>query len=55
MGSLPARGAWIEIFTTKEFNYENQSLPARGAWIEIHIEEVNKLTEVVAPRTGSVD
>jgi len=55
MGSLPARGAWIEIFTTKEFNYENQSLPARGAWIEIKYPVFVRTSTRVAPRTGSVD
>ena len=34
--SLPARGAWIEIYgVTPATGTKNRSLPARGAWIEI--------------------
>ena len=34
-GSLPLRGAWIEIFRLADGSYQNESLPLRGAWIEI--------------------
>ena len=34
--SLPARGAWIEMFTLVfDRAFEFGSLPARGAWIEM--------------------
>ena len=33
--SLPARGAWIEIFMLMYMRKPAKSLPARGAWIEI--------------------
>ena len=33
--SLPARGAWIEIFVPPPLLDVLASLPARGAWIEI--------------------
>ena len=33
--SLPARGAWIEIVSTRSAGRSRLSLPARGAWIEI--------------------
>ena len=33
--SLPARGAWIEIFLDEQERDFHRSLPARGAWIEI--------------------
>ena len=53
--SLPARGAWVEIFQMG-LNHcvLHASLPARGAWVEIkkRAEEGEKAT--VAPRTGSV-
>ena len=35
VGSLPARGAWIEISVVYTPIREPSSLPARGAWIEI--------------------
>ena len=35
--SLPSRGAWIEIGTSKYNRGKRQSLPSRGAWIEICI------------------
>ena len=35
MQSLPARGAWIEIFLSHNSRSNFRSLPARGAWIEI--------------------
>ena len=35
-GSLPIRGAWIEIYIQRlEIQLKNTSLPIRGAWIEI--------------------
>ena len=34
-GSLPTRGAWIEIAGRKSFATTSLSLPTRGAWIEI--------------------
>ena len=36
MMSLPARGAWIEMWQTAASFRRRKSLPARGAWIEIH-------------------
>ena len=35
--SLPARGAWIEIFGMRMDGCHFASLPARGAWIEISL------------------
>ena len=36
LSSLPARGAWIEIFNClSNLAARMKSLPARGAWIEI--------------------
>ena len=35
LGSLPARGAWIEIYQAQDGTNRTVSLPARGAWIEI--------------------
>ena len=34
-GSLPTRGAWIEIATSVTRHASYASLPTRGAWIEI--------------------
>ena len=34
-GSLPVRGAWIEIAFAESANVSVMSLPVRGAWIEI--------------------
>ena len=34
-GSLPTRGAWIEIPDVQLAKKEQASLPTRGAWIEI--------------------
>ena len=34
-GSLPVRGAWIEIATVTFCPVAIASLPVRGAWIEI--------------------
>ena len=43
--SLPARGAWIEIYPLQEvFPDLLWSLPARGAWIEIHSSGVKRRT-----------
>ena len=53
--SLPARGAWIEIFPGYSRNPLPTSLPARGAWIEIEDVTGDTLVQNVAPRTGSVD
>ena len=34
--SLPARGAWVEIYKMSDFVGQTiTSLPARGAWVEI--------------------
>ena len=36
LGSLPSRGAWIEIERSNQYMRSNDmSLPSRGAWIEI--------------------
>ena len=54
--SLPARGAWIEIFLIWGAFGGGWSLPARGAWIEIAWQDlVHPAPWHVAPRTGSVD
>ena len=56
LGSLPARGAWIEITRALTLSFMLfWSLPARGAWIEIPRLAVRSLTLCVAPREGSVD
>ena len=56
IGSLPARGAWIEIFCPLlSVGPDKRSLPARGAWIEIMYMMGSELKEIVAPREGSVD
>ena len=37
-GSLPVRGAWIEMLNARPFViYGAPSLPVRGAWIEISV------------------
>ena len=36
-GSLPSRGAWIEISVIRHVFDLLVSLPSRGAWIEINI------------------
>ena len=54
-GSLPARGAWIEINLAAAAILRISSLPARGAWIEIDIVRAVRLYKRVAPRKGSVD
>ena len=33
--SLPARGVWIEILSSRTLQVLVPSLPARGVWIEI--------------------
>ena len=35
VGSLPSRGAWIEIYIKGACLKSATSLPSRGAWIEI--------------------
>ena len=35
LGSLPSRGAWIEIASFSRYTLCGRSLPSRGAWIEI--------------------
>ena len=38
VGSLPVRGAWIEMFGSRLFGgWMRSSLPVRGAWIEISL------------------
>ena len=54
-GSLPARGAWIEIAWSENCHDDAQSLPARGAWIEIEDSLHDERRSCVAPRKGSVD
>ena len=36
-GSLPVRGAWIEMVIVRFSRDSVSSLPVRGAWIEIQI------------------
>ena len=55
VGSLPARGAWIEIVSAPHKIRIATSLPARGAWIEIETIVKDVRTLLVAPRKGSVD
>ena len=54
-GSLPSRGAWIEMITDSGKNLLSQSLPSRGAWIEMFDQGLMKVNIGVAPLTGSVD
>ena len=54
-GSLPVRGAWIEIKRPKEKRIKLESLPVRGAWIEIPPTKQEENRQNVAPRKGSVD
>ena len=55
-GSLPVRGAWIEMLLKRwEYWEEQASLPVRGAWIEIQSCEAHESRCLVAPRAGSVD
>ena len=55
-GSLPTRGAWIEIDLLLQL-WQNglASLPTRGAWIEIVRAKFDDDFVTVAPHTGSVD
>ena len=55
-GSLPSRGAWIEIGLYGDAGRKCPwSLPSRGAWIEMLVPLVLAQTSKVAPLTGSVD
>ena len=51
--SLPVRGAWIEIFTTRGIRVGSWSLPVRGAWIEINSKEVQRLEGASLPVRGA--
>ena len=53
--SLPAWGAWIEIFEGILSLKPCMSLPAWGAWIEIYDDTTLTNHELVAPRMGGVD
>ena len=35
IGSLPVRGAWVEIQQVQKKPFCGRSLPVRGAWVEI--------------------
>ena len=54
-GSLPTRGAWIEICTLilGENAYGNTSLPTRGAWIEIISTTKTAEVKVSLPTRGA--
>ena len=54
-GSLPSRGAWIEISHSLRPHRSSRSLPSRGAWIEICKEGEKSFDSAVAPLAGSVD
>ena len=54
-GSLPSRGAWIEIRRSIPACSSCRSLPSRGAWIEICSRCLGRSRLHVAPLTGSVD
>ena len=55
-GSLPTRGAWIEILSMDGLLEDDMmSLPTRGAWIEIKLLQISSHFIAVAPHTGSVD
>ena len=54
-GSLPVRGAWIEMVIVRFSRDSVSSLPVRGAWIEIMRVVGQSAKVVVAPRAGSVD
>ena len=56
-GSLPPRGAWIEMSRTFAcLLVKLKSLPPRGAWIEIQaIKDIQRDMGDVAPPAGSVD
>ncbi len=54
--SLPAWGAWIEIFLLYQWGvWVTPSLPAWGAWIEITFKNGAFKYRYVAPRMGGVD
>ena len=55
VGSLPARGVWIEINRGGWKRAAGESLPARGVWIEIWDGILKPTAMEVAPRKGSVD
>ena len=47
--SLPVRGAWIEIATSRVMNSSLvMSLPVRGAWIEISAYQTNTADGVLS-------
>ena len=56
-GSLPSRGAWIEIAAASHgFCGRARSLPSRGAWIEMLYAAFCGIAGLrVAPLAGSVD
>ena len=61
-GSLPVRGAWIEIVDRLPANIKKLSLPVRGAWIEISLTVTFGVIRMSLPvrgawieMTGSVD
>ena len=54
-GSLPTRGAWIEIHFSLNSRLSVTSLPTRGAWIEIGLAPDHHSDGRVAPHAGSVD
>ena len=54
-GSLPTRGAWIEIGRRSTPPAPPGSLPTRGAWIEMGGRYCRSASRPVAPHTGSVD
>ena len=53
--SHPARGAWIEIVSTRSTTSCGASHPARGAWIEMQHVIDTSCAVAVAPRKGCVD
>ena len=55
LGSLPVRGAWIEIPQKINNPSGSKSLPVRGAWIEIAKSPEKNWKRSVAPCEGSVD
>ena len=52
-GSLPVRGAWIEIVLFYACIPHVRSLPVRGAWIEITKEERKAYTLASLPVRGA--
>ena len=54
IGSLPVRGAWVEMGELKQHGVADTSLPVRGAWVEIFRAGCAFLCLRVAPRAGSV-